>query len=89
MEKRWADSMVHIVKTQYKTGDYIDEAERTASTAYAELVWAGVVILIFSFYFSSCFMLVNSFVRLTYFILLKRVIILTRQSVPLALHTLT
>ena len=32
--------MVHIVKTQYKTGDYIDEAERTASTAYAELVWA-------------------------------------------------
>jgi hypothetical protein len=30
----------------------------------------GVVILIFSFYFSSCFMLVNSFVRLTYFILL-------------------
>jgi hypothetical protein len=40
MEKRWADSMVHIVKTQYKTGDYIDEAERTASTAYADLVWA-------------------------------------------------
>ena len=40
MEKRWADSMEHIVKTQYRTGEYVDEAERTVSTAYAELVWA-------------------------------------------------
>ena len=40
MEKRWADSMEHIVKTQYKTTEYVDEAELTVSTANKEVRWA-------------------------------------------------
>jgi hypothetical protein len=40
MEKRWADSMERIVREEYRTGNYIDEAVRTVNTANAEVIWA-------------------------------------------------
>jgi hypothetical protein len=65
-EKQRALTTQATVKNTFNTTRYNPVAYRTVNTANAEITWAEII---FSFYFSSCFMLNNYFIHLTYFIL--------------------